>query len=76
MSARCEYNPALLRPSTDPPSAGDCPNEAAISLGRDGAYHVCAACAALPEMKRYRVRTPLPVGFVGMRLRPPPERGA
>jgi hypothetical protein len=72
---RCEYNPARQRPATDPPSEGDCPNDAAVSLGADGAYHVCASCADLPELKRYRVRTPLRAGFIGMRL-PPPIKSA
>lgn len=56
---RCEYNPKFQRPSTDPPSEGDCPNRSAICLGHEGKWHVCESCAALPEFNKYRKRRPV-----------------
>jgi hypothetical protein len=59
VSERCEYNPQLRCPSTDPPSRGDCPNDASVVLGANGKWHVCASCAQLPEFRRFRVRGPV-----------------
>lgn len=52
----CEWNPKHRMESVEPPGDGDCPNEATICLGRYGEWHVCEACAALPEFKRFKVR--------------------
>lgn len=55
MSA-CEWHPAESRPATvDDPSHG----EATVSVGANGQWHLCAACAALPRFARYRVRKAL-----------------
>lgn len=56
---RCEWNPARNAPSTDPPSEGDCPNEATVSVGRADTYHLCESCAALPRFARRKVRQAL-----------------
>lgn len=52
----CEWNPTADRPSQsgDPPHA-----DATVSLGADGDWHLCEACAALPRFARFRTRKPL-----------------
>ena len=57
--AQCEWNPVFEKPSQNPPRETDCPNEAEISLGGDGDWHVCESCAALPKFSRIRCRRPL-----------------
>lgn len=39
-----------------------CNNEATVSVGHEGKWHLCDRCAALPHFKRYRVRKPLKKG--------------
>ena len=56
MIARCEYNPALRKHSKKPPRDNDCPNDATVSLGELGAWHVCESCSVLPEFKRFTFR--------------------
>lgn len=55
----CEYNPEKKAPATLLPSEGDCKNEATVSVGAAGEWHLCDSCAALPFFKRLRKRTPL-----------------
>jgi hypothetical protein len=57
--SRCEWNPARLVGSTDPASAGDCPNDATVSVGATGRYHLCDSCAALRVFAVLKRRTPL-----------------
>ena len=55
----CEWNP-IAKTAASAMSLvvpGDCPNEAAFVVGADGQWRLCASCAALPEFKRFRVRT-------------------
>lgn len=59
MAERCEYNPVLKQPSWEPPLPTDCRNDATLSVGANGQWHVCDACAALPEFAKYRRRKPL-----------------
>jgi hypothetical protein len=56
MSERCEWNAILGVPALDPPSFSDCKNEAVVSLGKRGEWHLCESCAALPRFKRFTVR--------------------
>jgi hypothetical protein len=62
--ARCEWNPhtkslAQRRWAGDRYVYSGCANEATLSVGADGKYHLCESCAALPEFRRYRRRVPL-----------------
>jgi hypothetical protein len=57
--SRCEWNPAISRPATDPSGEGDCPNGATLSVGATGRFHLCASCAALPTFSALKKRTPL-----------------
>lgn len=57
--ARCEFNPTTGRPATDPPSEGDCRNEATVSLGAKGKWHVCESCAKHPVLMKLRRKRPL-----------------
>lgn len=68
--SRCEYDPEKKAPATailnsngfggvDLEWLSGCENEATISLGSDGKWHLCDSCAALPEFKKYRKRTAL-----------------
>jgi hypothetical protein len=43
----------------NPCEHGECPNQAVISVGANGQFHLCRDCAALPEFRRYRVRKTL-----------------
>jgi hypothetical protein len=54
--ADCEWNPAENRPAyeDDPPHG-----EATWTVGVDGKWHLCEACAQSETFKRYRVRRPL-----------------
>jgi hypothetical protein len=56
MSERCEWDPD--RDSAAEESDG-CRNEATLSVGADGNWHLCESCAALPAFDRYRKRVPL-----------------
>ena len=57
--SRCEWNPATSRNATTPESVGDCPNQATISVGATGRWHLCASCAALPFFDHLRTRKPI-----------------
>jgi hypothetical protein len=70
MRALCEYDPVRGRPAKMIPvgrqSNGElsctstgCPNEATVSVGANGQWHLCESCAALPYSKRFRKRMPL-----------------
>lgn len=49
----CEWNPVEKRPALETdPSHG----EAVWSVGVDGKWHLCEACASAPEFARYRRR--------------------
>lgn len=52
----CEWNPATSEPAKtgDPGHA-----EAVLRVGSRRSWHLCQACADLPEFKRLRVRKPL-----------------
>jgi hypothetical protein len=52
----CEWNPTANRPAfnDDPPHG-----EAVWSVGVDGKWHLCDACAQLPAFARYRRRAML-----------------
>ena len=57
--ARCEYNPVKKQPAQNPPAVADCMNEAELSVGQNGLWHICRQCAALPQFNRLRRRVPL-----------------
>ena len=58
MSAdKCEWNPTLSCAASEPERFTDCQNDAVISLGQTGAWHLCESCAALPRFARYRKRS-------------------
>lgn len=57
--SRCEWNPILHAPAQIPRQKGDCSQDAALSVGSNGRWHLCESCAALPEFKQLRVRVPL-----------------
>lgn len=57
--ARCEYNPRLRVPAIFPPRDSDCDEEATVSVGQYGAWHLCAACAGMTKFKRFTVRREL-----------------
>jgi hypothetical protein len=61
----CEWDPERRQGAIELPESGlrfGCPNRAELSLGRDGMWHVCRSCAALPEFSRFRVRAELSKG--------------
>lgn len=54
----CEWNPGADRPAR----AGDAHNSttpAALLVGADGNWRLCALCAALPRFRRFRRRKPI-----------------
>jgi hypothetical protein len=55
---RCEWDPERDRPAqTLPPDVElGCRNEATVSVGGDGAWHLCDFCAAMPRFARYKSR--------------------
>lgn len=63
----CEWNPERGTPATMERTDGTrspwvrhgCPQEATVSLGRGGNWHLCETCATLPAFRRYRVRKAL-----------------
>lgn len=60
----CEWNPTEHIPAEVCPSSVHgklaCPNEAIVSVGGGMRnWHLCEICAAMPEFKRFRKRTPL-----------------
>lgn len=58
LKERCEFNPATGEASLTHHSG--CPNEATLSVGANGQWHVCASCAEHPALKkRFKVRKPL-----------------
>lgn len=60
---RCEWNPSENRAACVWPDGRHegCQNEALVSVGSNGMWHLCACCAILPRFKRFRTRTPLPI---------------
>lgn len=52
---RCEWNPFKDRPATDRPGDG-CLNEAKLSVGANGKWHLCVNCSMMPNFRRFRVR--------------------
>jgi hypothetical protein len=52
----CEWDPVRGLPATDEEPAHA---EATVSVGADGTWHLCDACAALPRFKGYRSRRPI-----------------
>lgn len=61
-SAYQTANPCEWDPARDAPALGDgtgCPNEATISVGAAGEWHLCERCASLPRFGRFRVRRQL-----------------
>lgn len=54
--AECEYNPRQGRAKYE---GEPCHNEATVSVGADGKWHLCESCAALPDFKRFRSRRPI-----------------
>lgn len=64
---RCEWNPETDMPAL---SGGmGCQNEAQVSVGADGDWHLCKDCARRAIFRRYRVRVPLK-GTVDVRNSP------
>lgn len=63
----CEWNPERDEPAVTlnehsffgPTEHQGCPNEATVSIGRNGRWHLCESCAVLPRFERFRVRKPL-----------------
>jgi hypothetical protein len=56
VSELCEWDP--IRDSAAE-EAGGCQNEATLSVGGNGDWHLCENCAALPFFDRYRKRVAL-----------------
>ena len=54
----CEWNPATNEPAyeTDEHTRT---TPAVVSVGRNGDWHLCASCAALPRFKRFTSRSPV-----------------
>lgn len=69
----CEWFPAEDRPAR----MDDVPHAVAtVSVGANGAWHLCASCAALPRFKRFRVRKQLtPATPTTLEQRPTPTPG-
>lgn len=55
----CEYNPSAKRAAYSGDDPGSCQHIARVCVGAKGAWHLCNKCAALPEFKRFRARSPL-----------------
>jgi len=55
----CEWAPIADRASFGGDDAYACPNQAELSVGSDGRWHLCSSCAALPRFSRFRSRKPL-----------------
>ncbi len=59
----CEYDPKRKQPALSVMDGGEsmagCMNEATVSIGAAGMWHLCASCAELPEFARFKKRTPL-----------------
>lgn len=65
----CEWDPEHSRPAqitfSNPNGClkteehHGCQNEARISVGRDGKWHLCEMCAALPVFDKFKKRTRL-----------------
>ena len=52
----CEWDPETKDAAY---TGAGCTNEATVCVGAQGNWHLCDECAALPEFKRFRKRTPL-----------------
>lgn len=48
---QCEYNPDAKRAAYEHEQGH---GEATVCVGRNGRWHLCAECAALPEFKRLK----------------------
>lgn len=63
----CEWDPKNDRPAT----AGGrtlyagCGNEALVSVGKEGKWHLCACCVLLPRFRKLKVHVPLVVDRTG-----------
>jgi hypothetical protein len=55
----CEWDPERDQPAKCYPIQDGCQNKATLSVGQDGMWHLCEACAALPIFSRLRRRVPL-----------------
>lgn len=58
MPDRCEWNPVLHQAAYDPPSPDDCPNQAELIVGANGAWRLCRRCWEQDRAEhfwRYRV---------------------
>ncbi len=60
----CEWDPEFSRPAYRVGNIDfGCQNEATISVGVNGKWHLCDECADRPEFRRFRVRAPLRKGL-------------
>lgn len=57
--SRCEWNPVLHDAAQDPPRQSDCANEATLSVGYNGRWHLCATCAEDTRFRQLKSRVPL-----------------
>lgn len=55
LTEACEWNPAANAPAIM--GGPVCPLPATVSVGANGQWHVCEACAKLPHFERLRKRT-------------------
>ena len=64
--ALCEWNPTLKEAALcgSDKRDTDCSKEATLIVGADGLWHICEACASMPEFRRFRARRPLRKGKI------------
>lgn len=55
--ALCEWDPDSDRLATVDEGCG---NDAVVSVGADGQFHLCESCAGLPVFNRYRRLVAIP----------------
>jgi len=56
----CEWDPENNEPARfDDGVDTGCKNEATVSVGAAGQWHLCATCAALPRFNAFRARRPI-----------------
>lgn len=60
--SKCEWNPVEHCAAEEPSKAFDCQNEATLSVGADGQWHLCQSCATDPYFKRFKTRAVLGKG--------------
>ena len=53
--AKCEWNPVLNCKATEGSDTA-CANEAVVSVGARGQWHLCLSCSELPPFRKYRRR--------------------